>query len=337
MTLFRRIASLLIPGFAVVLLAFAVGVYWFWSQHLSMQLEIPRDLLLQQKEKILGIVVMTTTFLFALLLSVTWWVYYKLSRPLYHLEAEALRLSGGDYVSPIQVDGFREIQSLANSYNVLQASLEELSTRIHESKVARELLYGEQECAFFLQHYMLDDVIDRFSSDRLEMRSVSVHFGTRPWGLFLEASEEHDVVSLRLKEAAVAGFQGIYQLLYQSQADVRENNDLTVELSFSNQEVLVQGEQMPAPLFWSAQEKEFVEVNSSHSYRSGDYLFVYNRGLADMMERGELVPNWFDKVLRHFSEDGVGEVATMLQRELQYIARSSSATHDLHLLCLRFI
>ena len=86
-----------------------------------------------------------------------------ISKPVRQLNRAALEIAAGDYEANIRVEGPKEIMELAHTLNTMSQCLVEHMSRLKESSLIRERMYGEYECSLLLQYYMLQHVIEDFS------------------------------------------------------------------------------------------------------------------------------------------------------------------------------
>ena len=147
----------------------------------------------------------------------------KISKPVRQLNQAALEIAAGDYEANIEVEGPKEIVELAQNLNTMSQCLVEHMSRLKESSMIRERMYGEYECALLLQHYMLQKVIDDYTLDPafqedkhlppLRMLLISIPLSPLQKGLLLNISHLSAGTSLALLEASEPGFSGLFQLI----------------------------------------------------------------------------------------------------------------------------
>ncbi len=167
MTIRSRLLLLLLPPLTAFLLLAFFFFYFNWS----------REILLMGSCLTL-LLVFGTVFVIA----------DRISKPVRQLNQAALEIAAGDYEANIQVKGPREIMELAHTLNTMSQCLVEHMSRLRESSLIRERMYGEYECALLLQHYMLQKVIEDFNHSHISLRLISVPLSPLQKGLFLKVS-----------------------------------------------------------------------------------------------------------------------------------------------------
>ena len=173
MTIRSRLLLLLLPSLITFFLLMSLFFYF--------NLEIINGFMSRLQFLMLGF------FITLLLITVTVFVIAdRISKPVRQLNQAAMEIAAGDYEANIEVKGPKEIVELAHTLNTMSECLVEHMSRLRESSVVRERMYGEYECALLLQHYMLQKVIEEFHHASLRMVLISVPLSPLQKGLFLK-------------------------------------------------------------------------------------------------------------------------------------------------------
>ncbi len=265
----------------------------------------------------------------------------KISHPVQKLNNSALAIAAGQYGESIQVNGPKEIAELANTLNTMSECLYENINRLKENSLLRERMYGEYECAMLLQHMMLQKNIDDCKSDAVAIKSITF-FSENPRGLLLDfpKPEKPELFSIHMAEAEEEGFEGMYQLLTQYKLSKESKGVISGQeihtsllLNSSTSTLEVKGEH--PPLIWSLEGKKFLEPSNLLKVNSGDYLFLFNRGLSRFL-KGQIAEP-LAKVLKVFAGDGLETSSAMLQKELAFATKRKDLEEDIHLLCFQIL
>ena len=174
---------------------------------------------------------------------------------------------------------------LANAFNTMSECLEEHITRLRESSLARERLYGEYECSLLLQYHMLEKIIEEWDHPLFEIRLLKIASGIPSKGLFLDlhALDNHQV-RLFLAEANEPGFLGIYDLLSHGAFLPEQGTSLLKEypsiMATIGSTISYTVHQMPQPLVWHMQNLSFVSDSNHAHLQSGDQVLFYNEGFG---------------------------------------------------------
>jgi HAMP domain-containing protein len=275
-------------------------------------------------------IVMTAVFLIA----------DRISQPVQQLNQAALDIAAGNYEANIQVQGPKEIVELANTLNIMSECLVENISRLRESSLIRERMYGEYECSLLLQHYMLQKVIENFQNPHIQLRSATFNAPNAQKGLLLKTNKDNPgELQLTLLETHDQGFAALYELNKLSAVSIQELHDQPfLNCSFLQDYSLVRciAYQTPLPLIWSFKQQQFIEISDKEiALNNQDMIFLYNTGLAEHFGTEEKVKVWFSKVLRHFAEDGLDTLNTMLTNELNFLARKEQTKRNLLILSLQ--
>ena len=67
----------------------------------------------------------------------------------------------------------------------------------------------------------------------------------------------------------------------------------------------------------------------------GDMIFLYNSSLIEQFEAEPALEAWFSRVLRHFAEDGLDTIQTMLTNELTFLAKKRPVKHNYKIISLQ--
>jgi len=257
----------------------------------------------------------------------------KIRSPIQQLQDSALALAAGDYKEPLQVEGPQEIVDLGNAINTMSECLQETLSRLRESAVLRERMYGEYECSLLLQQYMLENVLDAYPNPRFLLRALSYTTASTLHGVLLDLKDNADGdMVLSFCEAIEGGFKGMYDLL--SHPSQREKRNLKLTLH-SDGKLGITRHEMPIPIVWSTLEGKEISLDRPVHIQSQDLIIIYNSGLSECFEDHLQLAAWFHKVLRHFATEGFDLCLTMLQHELSFLTRKQQINHDIHLLCIQ--
>lgn len=264
----------------------------------------------------------------------------KISQPVQALKNAALSIAAGEYGETIQVKGPREIVELANAFNTMSECLEEHITRLRESSLARERLYGEYECSLLLQHHMLQKIVDDWDSPRFDMQLVKILSATPSRGLFLDLQPlANNGVQLFLAEANEPGFLGIYDLLSHGAFLPEQGSSLLKEypstITKIDSSLTISTHQMAPCLVWSLQSKAFVLDQEKVLLQKGDLILFYNQGFEKQFKSLQHLQDWLAKVLRHFGSENLESFTTILSRELGFLADKQNVDQDMYILCLK--
>ncbi len=268
----------------------------------------------------------------------------KISRPVQKLNNSALAIAAGQYGESVQVSGPKEIAELANTLNTMSECLHENINRLKENSILRERMYGEYECAMLLQHMMLQKNIDDCRSDAVAVKSITF-FSESPRGLLLDfpKSERQDLFQIHMAEAEEEGFEGMYQLLTQYKLQVKGSGALLgqethTSLLFDRSASTLQLKGPETPLFWSLDEKQFLEPTQGLlKVESGDYIFLFSQGLLRFYKGHKQISTLLSKVLKVFASDGLETTSAMLQKELAFATKRKELKEDIHLLCFQIL
>lgn len=319
MTIRSRLLLLLLPPLTAFLILASFFFYFNWS----------REILLMGSCVTL-LLVIGTVFLIA----------DRISKPVRQLNQAALEIAAGDYEANIQVEGPKEIMELAHTLNTMSQCLVEHMSRLRESSLIRERMYGEYECALLLQHYMLQKVIEDFHHSHITLRLISAPLSPLQKGLFLKMdrlSSGH--LTLTLLEAQEQGFAGLFQLNQWAHLPHEELKDKSfIECQFIDQYHALRYDvyTLFPPLVWSIKGQHFIKGDRQKiPLENRDMVFLYNSSLIDHFETEEAIEVWFARVLRHFAEDGLDAIHVMLTNELTFLAKRQHTKHNFKILSLQ--
>lgn len=264
----------------------------------------------------------------------------RISKPVRQLNQAALEIAAGDYEANIQVNGPKEIMELAHTLNTMSECLVEHMSRLKESSLIRERMYGEYECALLLQHYMLQKVIENFNDSHLSLRLISPPFSPLQKGLFLRIQRpSHSDLTFTLFEAKENGFPGLFHLNQNAHLNKEDLKDkVFIQCQFIDQYHLLRYHHhtLFPPLIWSINTQKFIKSDSGEiPLQNRDMIFIYNSSLIEYFETEESIEKWFAKVLRHFGADGLDTIQIMLTHELTFLAKKEHAKHNFKILGLQ--
>lgn len=277
-----------------------------------------------------------------LVIATVFMIANRISKPVQQLNQAALDIAAGNYEANIQVEGPQEIVELSNTFNTMSECLVENISRLRESSLARERMYGQYECGLLLQHYMLQKAVEDFNNPSLQMRLTAVNLSNIQKGLAIHYEYEKDnkkIFSLNLIEATQSGFEALYNLNKISFLPVQQlENCPFIHCQFeSNYSIFTyQNQLLFPPLVWSIKKQQFIK-RERHGIElsSQDMIFLYNSGMIAQFETQERIEAWFSKVLKHFAEDGLDTIHTMLTNELNFLAKRENLKGNFQILSLQ--
>ena len=265
-----------------------------------------------------------------LILVMVFFIADRISKPVRQLNQAALEIAAGDYEANIELKGPKEIVELAHTLNTMSECMVEHMSRLRESSLIRERMYGEYECALLLQHYMLQKVIEEFQHANYRMALISIQQSPLQKGLFLKTTVTGADFSLLLLEASETGFGGLFQLNQWAHVPREDLKDKScIECHFTpNKTLRWSAHALFPPLVWSIKSQQF--IRGSHQeipLENRDMIFLYNSSLLEQFATQQAIETWFAKVLRHFGEDGLNTIQTMLTNELTFLAKKLQTKH----------
>lgn len=284
-----------------------------------------------QLNRALGIILLSAAITMLLVAMSVIFIANRINRPVQKLKNAALAIAAGEYGETIKVEGPKEIVELANTFNTMSECLEEHITRLRESSLIRERLYGEYECLQMLQNQMLQQAAHHFQNPWLSLKLIKVQASKPAFGAWLKIQElaDHNV-NITLTEALEEGFLGVYDLLSKASKESKHFPALEVRFQAKDKSIEWTENEMSAPLVWSSQKKQFVNFLQKKSLlQLGDFVFLFNRGFARQFQEHRSIQEWFNKVLRHFGHDSLEAFTTMLTTELNYLANKQVTDQDM--------
>lgn len=321
MTIRSRLLILLLPTFVAFLILTSFSFYYNFSGEI---------LNLQS--------IAITTVLTLLLVTMTiFLIAEKISKPVRQLNQAALEIAAGDYEANIEVKGPKEIVELAHNLNTMSHCLVEHMSRLKESSLIRERMYGEYECALLLQHYMLQKVIDDFHHSNLRMLLISVPLSPLQKGLFLRVDPPSQ--ALTLIEAPQHGFSGLFQLnqwAHLPEGELKNKSFIKCQFSGNYDVLRWTAHHLFPPLVWSIKSQQFIKgAHQEIPLQNRDMIFLTNSSLIEQFETEAAIEAWLARVLRHFSQDGLETIQTMLTNELTFLAKKQHAKRNFKILSIQ--
>lgn len=258
----------------------------------------------------------------------------RIRSPLQQLQDITLTIAAGDYKDSVHIEGPQEVVDLGKSLNTMSECLQENVTRLRESAVLRERMYGEYECALLLQQYMLQKVLERYHDEKMQMRALTFTSAASLHGLLLDLTKTaNGDTLLSLFEAKERGFSGMYELLINPEPP---SESLHVTFHNKSNELSFIAKQMPEPIIWSTARGESLILNHQPILlEKGDIVLLHNHGLLQCFPDQTRLNEWFQKVLKHFAYEGFDLFLTMLQHELTFLTRKQTVDRDIHILCIQ--
>lgn len=282
--------------------------------------------------------IFTSALLTLLVVStIVYLIAHRISKPVQQLNQAALDIAAGNYEADIHVQGPKEIVELANTFNTMSECLVEHISRLREGSLIRERMYGEYECGLLMQHYMLKKVIEDFKNPTIQMRLTSVNYSDIQKGLLLKINQEDpNNIQITWIEALEPGFEGIYELNKMANLPTNQlNNYPFIDCVFEKNDSTLHDRCniLFKPLIWSTKNSEFKTSKDNKIILSNkDMVFLYNSGLIEQFESEEKIEKWFLKVLRHFAEDGLEIMDTMLTNELNFLSKRENLKGNFQIL-----
>lgn len=264
----------------------------------------------------------------------------RISKPVRQLNRAALAIAAGNYEADIQVEGPKEVKELAQTLNTMNQCLIEHMSRIKESSLIRERMYGEYECSLLLQHYMLQKVIEEFSNPCVSLRLISVPQSPIQKGLLLTTTpSSSSELKLTLSESSDKGFDGLFLLNQQAHRLKKEEGGIRfIDCHFFDhyRRLRYDRHELFPPLVWSIKEQSFIKDKEQEiQLENLDLVFLYNSSVIDHFETEGAVKEWLARVLRHFAEDGLESIQVMLTNELSFLIKKQHIKHSFKIIGLQ--
>lgn len=257
----------------------------------------------------------------------------KVRTPLQQLQDMALSIAAGDHKEHLPFSGPKEIMELGNALTTMSECVQENISRLRESAVLRERMYGEYECALLLQQQMLQQILETYRTDQMHLRVLTFTSASTLHGLLLNIDDQDSQkTEFSLSEAVEKGFPGMFQLLVNPSTRTQY---LKVTFDDHAKRMSYQCKHMPEPLVWSTIRSEWVSGKKEYQLEKDDIVLLFNRGLPQCFEDQKLLEEWFQKVLKHFAAEDFDLFITMLQHELNRLTKKHSVEHDIHILCIQ--
>jgi HAMP domain-containing protein len=262
----------------------------------------------------------------------------RISKPVQQLNQAALEIAAGNYETDIHVEGPKEIVELANTLNTMSECLEEHISRLRESSLIRERMYGEYECTLLLQHYMLHKVIEDFKHPHLQIRLASANFAPTQRGTLLKL-DSNEEIKLTWIEARGSGFAFLYELSTLSSVPIKNLTDhFYIECQFIENDSAIRYKVsgLLFPFVWSIKDQRFIYGSKGKvSLQSEDMIFLFNSEIQEYFGSQDRLEGWLSRVLRHFAEDGLDTIQTMLTNELNFLLKREQLTRNFQILSLQ--
>ncbi len=282
-----------------------------------------------------------------LILSNAFMIANNVSKPISQLKGAALTIAAGQYGERVTVNGPLEIIELANTFNTMSECLQEKVSHLQENSLLRERLFGEHECARLLQYHMLQNAVEKSAASLSDalciVKAIHMH-ATQPHGVLLKiGNDEKKNFNISLSEVSEKGFLPMYQLVADHEKTVVSEGVSSLQLELKKQQKSekcklhyhVQGE-ASLPIVWSRSEKAIIKPqNAFYTLEEGDLFFLYNQGLTKVLVHPQRIQDWFTKVLRHFATDSLDTCATILNKNLMFLARQRHVDRDIHIVCFQ--
>jgi hypothetical protein len=251
------------------------------------------------------------------------------------MKNKALSIAAGNYTKPIKLPAPKELVELAETLNTISEGLQENILHMRQDCLLHERLYGEQECAHLLQQYMVEEIIKEYSNPKLSFSVIRTISSNVPHGVLVDIKDHNNTVLFTLAESRKEGFKNIYKLIseycYKKQHSPSFTDYLQFQFNTHNNSLTANTCGLSMPLIWS---QERLQVYSSDiTLHAGDMVFITNHGFDNLFkhQQKEIVV-WFDKVLKHFGNEGVNSCMSILSKELSFITRKLSSYNDAYII-----
>ena len=252
------------------------------------------------------------------------------------LKNKALSLSAGSYTDHITIRAPKEISELASTLNTLSECLQENLIHVQQDSLLRERMYGEHECSLLLQRHMIRDVVEEYSHPKLQLMNICA-ISNDPHGVLVDINTVDENMNFIMLESRKHGFREMYKLVleycHRTRVGPKSMAYLKFVLDIDRGFIDIESDEMPLPIIYSEGVTKIGDYNNV--IKSGDMIFIFNQGLELLFKRqkNESV-DWFDKVLKHFSEDGLESCMSILNKELNFITRKLSSYRDVYIIGL---
>lgn len=353
MTIRSRLLFLLLPTLIAFVVLMTLFFYFSWSyeilesfkshlqsphSHDSEWIQTSVEEMDRQLRHALLIISLGACLIILTLIVAIYLITEQISKPVRQLNQAALDIAAGNYEANIHVQGPKEIVELANTLNVMSECLAEHINRLHKSSLVRERMYGEYECAQLLQYYMFQKVSEEFNNPHFTMHALSVNLSTTQQGLLLKQKSNQSELKITLIEAKDQGFASLYELSTLSSVPLDKLEDHGfIQCTFTQNysQLSYQVRNLPSPLVWCLQSQQFNQKGDQEiSLHPNDMIFLYNQPLVEQFGNQENFELWFSRILRHFAEDGLKTIYTMLTNELNFLNKKDPIKKNFHLLGL---
>ncbi len=319
MTIRSRLLLLLLP----TLIAFSLLISFFFSFNWSRE-----------------IVLLGSFMTFLLITVAVYFIADRISEPVRQLNQAAMEIAAGDYEANIQIKGPKEVVELAHTLKTMSECLVEHMSRLRESSLLRERMVGEYECALLLQDYMLQKVINEFNDPAIRMGLISVPLSPHQKGLLLNIDRiETKELSFNLLEAPEPGFSGLFQLnqwVHLPKSELKDKTFIGWHLTPDHSVLHWEAHDLFPPLVWSIKSQQFIKGRDKNiPLHMNDMIFIFNSSIIEQFKTETVIEAWLGKVLRHFSEDGMEMVHTMLTNELTFLAKKQHSKHNYNIITLQ--
>jgi HAMP domain-containing protein len=268
----------------------------------------------------------------------------NISTPIQKLNNSALDIAAGHYGESIQVKGPKELQELANTLNTMSQCLLENINRLKDNATQQQAMADEAQCARLLQHLMLQKNIDECSFDSIAVKAIAFSSST-PKGIRIDFLPGNipETIGIHLAEAKIYGLNGIYQLLtqYKPSMELKQKKlsfpCLRITLHLESGELSVISHRCAMPYLWSMSNLELSRVERNSRIQAGDFLFLMNYEFETFLKTKQSINNLFNRVLKHFTDEGLETTVSMLQKELSFVIKKREFTGDLYLICIQIL
>ncbi len=265
----------------------------------------------------------------------------RISKPVRQLNQAALKIAAGNYETNIALKGPKEVAELAHTLNTMSECLMEHMSRLKASSLIREQMYGEYECSLLLQYYLLQKIIEEFEHPKLRIRLTSLPFAPFQKGLLFKVDASEEKLTLTLLESEEEGFGGLVKLNQLAALPIKGLPDAScffITCQFLDHFKWLHHEQrgLAPPLIWSIKSQQFIKSQEGELLlENQEMIFLYNHAFTEHFETREKIEGWFAKVLRHFAEDGLDIIHTMLTNELNFLVKKQQIKKNFQIISMQ--
>lgn len=237
----------------------------------------------------------------ALLWILLFFIAKGVSKPIEELKDAALEMAAGNCDIQVRVKGQKEVEELAGALNTMNACIKEQISEQQREAFTKELSPKEQECTQLFKGNIIQYILAKAKDFPFSIQYVEVP-STKPRGLVIEISGRNFHL-FQAKEPLLPAFVAL----------VTESKEHFPAMHLHIKEdgsCMFERRDLPPP------------------YIQNEYLFVYNFDTGAFIEMT-------DKVLKHFAEQGLEAISSLLEKELLFFSRKRNSDEDLFIFCMK--